>query len=372
MPTPHSANPFYNARGALNAKHAESRRKHHKKAIKNHKETLEVLRGGILTNHVNINLGKRTKRNLVKGKLVQYYSFGGLITSSEGLQTATPIFYMNTVSQALTSSGTAYTSIDAPSSYFDMNPYQTGTSNFVGATTGLTIPPKPADDKCYFDNEQVTLSFTNGVNFQIEVSLYTLKSKCNHSITPLNAWDNGYVDQKYGQTIYGIPSTSTGTKAGAVTSGYCNSSVMYTNPKDSKQFNDLWNIIDVNTFNMDPQSTMKQNIHLNAHKFYNREKLTNIGTSYMNGTICFMVVLRGLTVIKDNSTSIGAPFQSQITPCSVRWFAQLKTTVKCVPENAGRLSINQYTGAYTVKGATAANVSAMGAADVFIGESDVT
>lgn len=346
------------------SKHESKRRKRSHKA-KNHSEKLEVLRNGLLSNHTKIRMhGRKGHHKLTPGKWELMFSYGGTLKSTEGTQNTTEMFYLNTISQASVSSGTSYNIQSAPASYFDLNPYQAGTSNFIGAVTGLTIPTKPKDDSVYAGMSSINLTISNTTTSMTHVELYFLVSKSTHSITPTMAWNNGYNDQSAGQTVtWGAPNNSSGTVSGTVISGYLTNGALYTKPTDSRQFKQFWTIKDVNAFTLDAQGTNQQTVSFMMDKKYEREFFANIASStFHRGSFAIMMVIRGGQVIRDSSTSITLP--NQICEAEVRWFAQIKTFCRGVPEAAARLNVNQGSFAYTNVAATIANQHVMNVVDV--------
>ena len=381
------SNPFHAQKrlliGPATAEHhknAEAARKKHAAHAKGstHHERLEVLRGGLLSDHQQIYLRKKKHVKYTGAWRLQYDVTGGL-QAAYGAQKADVLFSINSLSQMINNTALPYTKYQSPGDPFEYNPYQSTTNASIPGTSSVVVA-RPKDDQVYFINQEVKLLLSNMDSTACQVELWWVQAKHDLPIgqTPLAAWETGLQNQALSNVVY-----TTHIGAVAPTQGYPTSGVLYASPNESKLFHQLYKVLKVNKFRLDPQGTYDNTTIIHYNQKLKRDELTAVYNSSSNyfakgKTVFCMMVARGNqilrdTVAADTETSTGAGTGATITStysksvtcaADIRWVANMKYHCQGVPDNASRLNVQsvvqqQYYNPATV---TALNVNDQNAA----------
>lgn len=330
----HGPNPFFRHEN----KHMGAKRVAQKLKFSNHgsktkqcrdtKEPLEVLRQGQLTDHIRIKLHKFPKRMRTCGNLKSQWSYSGFNQSQIGRQGASDIFAIGTRQGLITSQGIPYTYVQSPTCPFDLNPYQ---GNTGGPVLSSIVAPK--DDRIFLQNVNVKLTMTNSNTAATHVKIYILKPRGIHDKTPTAAWDQGYVDQALNQSL-----AVQKTGAIATVSGYPNRAMPFVQPQETKTFRNLYKVLKVNHYILDPQGTAYEQVTIDINSLLKKEEITAWTGDYCKHTIWFMMVTMGAEVDKAKDANA-----STYAPSDVRWCAQVRFNCKAIPENASRLAVSRIT-----------------------------
>ena len=320
---------FTNTRGEHSRKLGRARKRDFR--------STEEIRGNISRYFHECQLYKPVKSHTL-GNLRHTQTHGNTIVIPAGKQIVTTLFSVGSIAQCITSTGPAYTDEQNSICYFDLNPYQTTNNPQYGATL------RPKDDRIILKHIEINMTVTNMSNAATIVDVYLLKCKSATNNNPFSCWNQGYLDTALNQAT-----AVQGTRTTTGVSGYPDNSFYDTKPKESPTFKRFWKILHTKCLDMSVDQTDKLDFSINYNKMLKKEYIANLQLAsvvpsqaannnlYMPGTLFVMSVCRSAVVQSENAGSNLTTFSNG----KVGYVAIVKSLCKTVPDNAGRLSLNE-------------------------------
>jgi len=303
----------------------------------------EKFPGEVNKENIKLRLNKNKIPKLVApGTMEILQTFQGTASSGAGSQNVNRLFALGSIAQVNTSTGVGYSDIQAPISYWGINPFEGRAAGTIyGASTNIT------NDATFLRSFQIKMLLTNFSSTPAIVQIYILMSKKYTAQSPESLFNTGFSDDANGQPSIVLP---TGGVAG--TRGYPNNSYPFIGPnKDFTQYYKILKRKDILLSNT--SSTEEITMYINCNQIITKDKLAAAavatpGAFFRPGTVILMTVTKGSTVMQD--ATVGATGGVTLAPSKFGYIAYCKTNLR---QMKGRNALTD-----TIIGASQVNTNA--------------
>lgn len=267
------------------------------------------------------------------------------LTSNPGRQGITVIASGVTKEQCVTSTGPAYTVYQNNTCLEQLNPNLTNTgSAFLGSVV------TPLNDRFFVHNGDVEINLTNFSGGSTLCELYLVTAKKANSSDPVGHWNQGYIDDGYGKTVFSQPAI--GSTGGQVT-GSGNAGFVGCTPTETSLFRSMWKVHHRHKFEIAGGASYQHSIHIDINKIIKKNDLAQLAGTWITGTsYSIFLVHRGVVGLDtpDTGPTIANTYPIFI-PTELGVVVNVKTRCQAIAGNAARLPVAMYsnevaTGAY--------------------------
>ena len=202
---------------------------------------------------------------------------------------------------------------------YDLNPNK--------IITGSTKIPSisPANDKIFWDSGSITFEFVNASSHAVQIDLYFLVANKTANLTPVNAFQEGVVDDGLGTSVVGT-TTSSGVTASSGRGLYY---IPGTRATQFDNFNRYWKTKQVHRFRLAGAATYTYNMRYKHNTTC--AKQNTLSDTYIKGvTMAVMGVVRGAPIVSDVSEGNDIPTYSS---AKVGWICEKKYLFKSIDDN---------------------------------------
>lgn len=277
--------------------------------------------GEVNKTSIVLNLSRnRIPRLIAPGKMEILQTFQGTVSSGAGTQQVLSLFALGSIAQVQTSSGTTYSNLQGPISYFDVNPWQGRPAGNVFASA-----PNISNDVCFLRSFNIKMLFTNFASTPSIVQIYMLRVKRYTAQAPEPLFNTGFADDANGQPVFTLPASGI-----PAVRGYPNSSFPFISPnKDFEKYYEIVKRRDVLLSNT--SSTEEISLFVRCNQVIKRDDLVAAaaatpGVFFRPGTFIIMVITKGSTVMKDATG--GATGGVTLAPSKFGYIAWCKTNLR--------------------------------------------
>lgn len=244
----------------------------------------------IKINHVP---AKHTKGTM--GKWEYHLVQSGYISAPAGKQQGLDVYFFNTPTQLCGTTTTTPTTLINDIGLIDMNPYLTNTgSRILGSSV------TPANDRFYLKGFKAEIEISNFCSVGAYVDVYLVRAKKTIAQSPFNTWNQGYINEAFGQAVSVVPSA--GSTTTGLVAGYESSVNPGAKPTDSVLFKSCYHVESVRHLELTGGSSERLSFDVFLDKVVKKDvQATYIAnaTPYVAGqTYGILAVSRG-TLVND-------------------------------------------------------------------------